>query len=31
MKFYWGDDLFYARMVTSDLSYGYEFCNFSFF
>jgi len=27
MKFYWKDDDFYAKMITSQLSYGYEFCN----
>jgi len=25
MKFYWGDDQFYAKMVTSELAYGFEF------
>lgn len=28
MKFYWKDEEFYAKMVTSFLNYGYEFCIF---
>jgi hypothetical protein len=28
MKFYWGDDQFYAKMVTSELAYGFEFRKF---